>query len=292
MAFDQETGTASLRKELVDKVIKGRADAAYKFKQAVTISRTNAWKNTFFREDTTVLTGKTGNAVKGIPRGGNFPQAVVTWEERSSYIEKYGLEDFIHYEDIITNAIDVQRRTIFRITEGVIKAVDDEIWDVLTESQSVSAIQSITITQGRTWNAASAAIIDNLMQAKQLIAEQNYDTSNLMCFISPLDHRRIVKYLTDKGAQFPALGNEQAKNGKTGRLAGIQLVQSNSVTASYALVAVPKVCGTWKEAVPLQSNLEVDPFKGTRVRVVELGVTQLTDPDSCVLIINTQNSTD
>jgi len=293
MAYNQETGTVELRKEVVDKVLKGFSTATYKFKQAVTISKTNAWKNTFFRENPDPLTEPSGNTVKGIPRGANFPQAVVSFEEVNSWIEKYGLEDFIHWEDILTNDVDVQRRTIFRITERVVKAVDDEIWRVLTDGASepggaVGSIQSITITGGRQWDAASAAIIDDLMQAKQLIAEKNYDTSNLLCYISPQDHRSIVKYLTDKGAQFPSVGNEMAKNGHVGKLAGISLVQSNSVTASYALVCVPKVCGTWKQAVPLQSNLEVDPFKGTRIRVVEMGVTQLTDPECCVLIIGTQ----
>jgi len=289
MAFDQQTGTASLRKEVVDSVIKGRADATYKFKQAVTISKTNAWKNTFFREDTTVLSGATGNATKGIPRGAAFPQAIVTWEEVSKRIEKYGLEDFILWEDILTNDIDVQRRTMFRIAEGVVKAVDDEIWAVLTESQSPSSIQSVTIAGTDFWHGASAAIIDNLMNAKQLIGEQNYDTSNLMCFISERDHRSIVDWLADKGSQFPTVGSEMARNGRVGTLAGIKLVVSNSVTASYALVVVPKVVGTWKQAVALSTDVEVDPYKGTRIRSVEMGVTQLTDPKAAVLIIGTQD---
>ena len=290
MAFDQQTGTASLRKEVVDSVIKGRADAEYKFKQAVTISKTNAWKNTFFREDTTVLSGASGNNTKGIPRGAAFPQAIVTWEEVSKRIEKYGLEDFVLWEDILTNDIDVQRRTMFRIAEGVVKAVDDEIWDILTESQSPSAIQSVTLTGGQTWDASSAAIIDDLMNAKQLIGEKNYNTSNLMCFISERDHRSVVNYLAEKGAQFPSIGTQAARNGRIGALAGINFVVSNSVTASFALVVVPKVVGTWKQAVALSTDVEVDPYKGTRIRSVEMGVTQLTDPSAAVLIINTQSA--
>ena len=284
----EEVGTTGLRKELVDSVIKQVAVRKYKFKQAVTISTTNAWKNTFFRETTDVLAGKTGNAVKGIPRGGAFPQAVVTWQEVAAYIEKYGLEDFIHYEDIITNDINVQRRTIYKITEGVVKAVDDEIWDVLTESQSPSAIESITIAEGYEWDAASAAIIDDLLNAKQQIGENNYDTTNLMAFVSLKDHRSIINYLAGKGAQFPSIGEDMARNGNVGKLAGIKLVVSNSVTASFALVVVPKVCGTWKQAVALSSDLKTEAFKGTRIRICEMGTTQLTDPLAVCLITNTQ----
>jgi len=284
----EEVGTSGLRKELVDSVIKQVASRKYKFKQACTVSKTNAWKNTFFRESTDILAGKTGNATKGIPRGAAFPQSVVTWSEVAAYIEKYGLEDFIHYEDIITNDINVQKRTLFKLTEGVVKAVDDEIWDILSEGQAASAIQGVTIGATEWWSGSSAQIIDDLMNAKQLIGEAYYDTSNLICFISERDHRSIVNYLAEKGAQFPSVGESMANNGHVGKLAGINLVVSSSVTASYALVVVPKTCATWKEAVALSSDLKVEAFKGTRVRICEMGTTQLTDPLAVVLLNGTQ----
>ena len=291
MATNLEVGSSELRAEVVDKVIKGFATATYKFKQALSVSSTNAWKNTYYREDPDALTSPTGNAIEAIPRGANFPQAVVSWEKVSSYIEKYGLEDNIFWEDILTDDIDVQSRTLYRIAEGVVKAVDTEIWDVLTENRSVSAIQEVAITESATtgqWDTASAAVIDNLMNAKQLIGEKNYPTNNLMCFISEKDHRSIVKYITDSGAQFDKLGEDAARNGRVQGLAGIKFVVSNNVTASYALVVVPKICGSWKAAVPLQTTTIVDPYKSTKIRAVEMGVTQLTDPKAVCLISNTQ----
>ncbi len=284
----KQIGEVSLRAEVVDKVVKGFAVAAYKFKQAVSIASTNAWQNTYWREDSSPISANTMNPSKGLPRGANFPQAVVKWEKIETFVEKYGLEDNIFWEDILTNDVDVQSRTLFRITEGVVKAVDDEIWDVLTESQSASAINGVTVANGYEWNAASAAVIDDLMNAKQQIGEYNYPVDNLMAFISLKDHRSIIKFLGDSGAQFPTLGTEVAKNGKIGRLAGINLVLSNSVTASFALVVVPKICGTWKEAVPLRTETITDPFKSVKIRVVEMGVTQLTDPRAVCLISNTQ----
>jgi len=233
------------------------------------------------------LTAQTGNAIKGIPRGAAFPQASVTFERIMSVIEKYGLEDNIPYEDLISDDIDVRDRTLLRIAEAVAKAVDDEIWDVLTESQSPANIQSITITGGRWWSAASAAIIDDLLQAKELIAVKNYPTNNLMCFISPKDHRSIMNYLAEKGAQFPTVGADVAINGNVGKIAGINLIVSNSVTASYAMVCVPKRCGTWRELVPLTTVTKEDPLKSLTIRSAEIGVTQLTDPKAVVLITPT-----
>jgi len=278
----------SLRKEFVDSVVKQTAMQTYKFKQAVSIVSTSAWKNYFFREDTTILAGKTGNATKGIPRGAEFPQASVSWTKIQTTIEKYGLEDNIPYEDLISDDLDVRDRTLIRIAEGVAKAVDDEIWDVLTESQSPSAIQTIDIGRVNGWDGASAAVIDDLLHAKQLIAEKNYPTENLMCFVNPHDYRKIMNYLAEKGAQFPSIGNQVATNGVQGKVAGITLVVSNSVTASYALVCVPKRCATWKELVPLRTTTKEDPYKSMTIRSVEMGVTQLTDPEACVLLTYTE----
>ena len=159
----------------------------------------------------------------------------------------------------------------------------------MTESQSPSNIHTFTVAPGFEWNAASAAIIDDLMQCKEKIGVYNYPVNNLICFLSLKDHRSIVKYITDSGAQFDKLSDDTARNGRVAGLAGIKFILSNSVTASFALVVVPKLCATWQSAVPLQTNIEVDPFRSTRIRAVEMGVTQLTVPKAICLIQNTQS---
>jgi hypothetical protein len=279
----------NLRKEYVDGAVKGFAEASYKFKQGVTITPTTAWKNYFFRETSTPLTAQSGNAVKGIPRGAEFPQASVSWTKVTSVIEKYGMEDNIPWEDLISDDVDVRDRTLMRIGEAVAKAVDDEIWSVLTESQSPSAIQEVAIASGSEWDTSSAAIFDNIGQAKQKLGEYNYPTTDLLCFISPKDQRSIDTYIYEKGAQAPKMGEAAAMNGSIGKINGVTFVVSNSVTASYALVVVPKRCATWKAMVPLQTTTKEDPYKSVTIRAVEMGVTQLTDPKACVLISNTQS---
>ena len=281
---------AVLRKEVIDSMVKQTAAQTYKFKQAVSIVPTSAWKNTFFREGTSVLKGNTGNTTKGIPRGSNFPQDKVNWQEITVRIIKYGLETNIPWEDIISGEINVQARSIIRLTAGVVKAVDDQIWDELTESRSGSGvIQSFAITAGKTWNATSAAIVDDLMKASELISLQNYDVGNLLCFVSPKDKRSIMNYLHDKGAQYNQLGEDIARNGAIAKVAGITLIESNSVTTSFALVLKPKVCATYKELVSLRSTTIDDPYKSLKIRVVEEGTIELTDPLAIVLINNTQS---
>lgn len=283
MAFE-EVAQSSLRGTYYDKVLKQIASPLYKFKQAVNISTTGAWTNYFFRGKTDVLTGASGNATKGIPRGAEFPQASTSWDRIQTTIEKYGLAENIPYEDLISNEVDVMDRSLFKIAQGVTKAVDDEIADKLIESRTGSSINSFSIQDTRYWYNSSGAIIDDLLRAKQLIIENNYEASNLMAFITPYQHRLILKYLTDKGAQFPTISAEVASNGNAGNLAGIQLIVNNSSPASCAIVVVPKICATWKELVPLQTDIKEDKFKSKTITACELGVLQLTDPKAVVLI--------
>lgn len=288
MAYDYQQGVVGLRAEVVDSMVKQTAARQYKFKQACAVVSTDAWTNTFFREQTTVPFGQAGNTVKGLPRNANFPQYTIGWDQVSCRIVKYGLEENIPWEDILSNSIDVQARTIIRITEGVVKAVDDQIWLDLTENGTAVNIQTVAITLGRCWDATSAAIIDDIMQASQKIAEYNYDNSDLLCFVSPYDKRYIMKWLIDKGSQFPTVATDTLRNGQIGKIANVTFIESNSVTTSAALIVKPKTCATWKELVSLRSDTTVDPYKSVRIRVVEEGATELTDPKAVVLIINTR----
>lgn len=293
MTYNLESGTQGLRAEVIDSMVKQTAKRAYKFKQACAVVTTNAWKNTFFREDLTIPFGQSGNNVEGLPRGADFPQYSLSFEEVSVRIVKFGLEDSIAWEDILSNDINVQARTIVRLTEGVVKGVDDAIWNALTENRAGNGrIQSFALgtTNGGAWDEASAAVIDNLMKASQLIAQNgNYDVGDLMCFVSPRDKRSIMNYLADKGAQWSPIATGIATNGNIGQVAGVTIVESNSVTTSFALVVKPKTCATWKSLVPLQSTTIDDPYKNIKIRVVEEGVVELTDPLAVVLISGTQD---
>lgn len=299
MAFAElQVATAEQRKRLYDAMVKGVTEKTYKFKNVVNVSPTSAWKNFFYREDPAVLTEPTGNAIKGIPRGANFPVAYAKWELIQKNIEKYGLEVNIPWEDIISSDFDVQSRQLIKLGERVAKAVDDQIWidlggtitNVGTNSDATTnRTQSFSVT-ARPWTSSSAAIIDDLMRAKQFIGEQYYPTGNLKLLINERSHRSILKFLTDKGAQFPQLSTNAAANGNVQSIAGFDIIVSNSATASNALVVVPQRCATWKELAPFQTETTEDPLRSVRIRCAELGVLQLTDPLAVVRIMGTEGT--
>jgi hypothetical protein len=289
MAYDLQIGSVGLRKEVVDAMVKQIAEPEYKFKQACAIVTTDAWKNSFFREDPTDNTAATGNSFKGVPWGANFPHSTTTWQEISVRIIKHAVETNIPWEQIISGAIDVQARVILRRTREVVKSVDDDIWLNLCQNGAAVVSYAVETAEHGAWSEASGAIIDDLMRASRLIAEKNYSTNDLMCFVSPKDKQAIMNYLVTKGTQFPSLATGIAENGRIGTLAGITLIESNSVTASWALVVKPKVCATLKQLVPLTTATTDDPLKSWRLRVVEECALEVTDPYAIVVLTGTQS---
>ena len=291
MTYDLKTGSEGIRKEVIDRLVKVFAQPSYVLKEVVSVTTTGGWQNTYYAEDPDVLTAPSGNSGLGLPRGANFPQISTSNVEKTGWITKIGFEDNINYEDILSNNVDKQARTVFKLTQKVVYEIDTAIRNGLTENSSPATVNYFLIDYGYGWDViASCAIIDDLMNAKTRIATYNYPTTNLKCLINHTDHRSMVNYLAAKGSQFPTIGNDVAANGKVGRLAGFDIMVSNTIPASMAIIVVPKVCATWKELVPLQSDVKEDAFKSTRIRVVEEGMLELTDPRAVCVILGTEHS--
>lgn len=269
---------ATLRKTTYEAAIKQIASYSYKFKQLVSVVSGGSWNNYFFREQLTIPTAAGNSAVKGIPRGSEFPQASISWERVLTTIKKYGLEDSIPYEDLISNEIDVKDRTLIRIAEGVAKAVDDEIHSVLFND---SGIQSGTLQAGY-WNQSSAAIVKDIAKMKAQVKAYYNNVDNMAIVVHPDNEVNILSYVYEKGAQAPQLANTTAMNGSIGKLAGVEIITSTSMEASYALLVVPQRCATWKELLALGTDVEERKFKDIKITACEMGVTQVTDPKAIV----------
>jgi len=277
-----ETGEDTLRATSYDLAIKQIANYSYKFKQLVSVVTSSSWKNYFFRETTTVPTGQSGNAIKGIPRGADFPNAVLSWEQVTSRIDKYGLSASIDHEDIIAGNIDTRNRTVLRIAEGVAKAVDSEIYDVISENETPSNILTGTL-QGGYWNETSAAIIKDLAKMKAQVKAYYDNANDFALVIHPDNEPNILHYIYEKGAQATQSG-QSAFNGQIGSPAGVRIITSSIVGASYALFVVPKTCATWKQLMPLETDTKTDRFKGDTITACEYGVTELHEPKQVVLL--------
>lgn len=288
------TGQADLRAENISKIVTGFALQRYKFKQLVMVQSSSSWKESYFQESKAELTagGTVVHAsVKGVPRLANFPYGEVTWTKKESYLLKHGMEGVISYEDEISNEIDVIARTLLRISRAVTLSVDNEIWDTLSQNRTPTTINSVTIAAGYEWDSATIANrdpIQNILDAKKAIEEDNYDPDNNgYLVLSPKDYANLLGNANVRNAgQFYT--DSVTRNGVVGRILGLTVVKSNSVTADYSMVCVGKECASWKAAVPLTVVSTKDPGIKTTIRAWEIGVTQLTNPEAVCLIINTQ----
>ena len=285
------TGQINLRAENVERIVKGFALQQYKFKSLLMVQKSSSWQETYYQETAADLSGGAGSAVKGVPRLANFPYGEVSWQKLSSYLVKHGMEGVISWEDAISNNIDVIARTLLRIARAVAKSVDDDIWAVISESQSASSINSVAIAAGKEWDSAIIANrdpIQDILNAKKEIAEENYDIDNGNGFIllNPKDYANLLGNANVRNAgQFYT--DSVTKNGTVGRLLGLTVKVSNSVTADYALVGIAKECATWKEAVGLTVKTIEEPGIKHTIRAWEIGVAQLTNPKALCLISNT-----
>lgn len=281
------TGEQDIRAEQFEKMVKGFALQEFKMKQLVMVSTANAWIETYYRETATELTGGLGSAVKGIPRLANFPYGEPSWTKVQSYIEKYGMECILSWEDALTSNIDVIARTLLRISRAVAYAVDLQIYAAL----SGAAGNTIAITAGYEWDSATVANrdpIQNLLNAKKELYIDNFDPDGNETFlcVSPkgyadlLGNSKVVNNPTFKSA-------DVVTNGVVGKLCGLKIIVSNVVTADQALVAIAKECGTWKSASAL--SVFTVPDKGVKytIRAYEMGVCQVTTPNAICTITNT-----
>lgn len=284
------TGMADLREENIEAMVKGFALQEFKLKQVVMVSNSNSWSESYYQETADELTAKGTRSIKGIPRLANFPYGEVSWTKKQAFMDKYGLEGVISWEDERTNNIDVIARTLLRIARGVAKAVDDEIWAVLSENETPTNINSVSISAGDEWDSATIANRDpvqNVLNALKEISIDNYDpySNQSYLLLSPTDYANMLG--NEKFLNMFKPG-EVIKNGRVGSVLGLNLIVANSVTNDYAMVVIGQQCATWKTASPLTVVTINDPGIKKTVRAWEVGTTQLTNPEAVCLITNTQ----
>ncbi|KKK66999.1 hypothetical protein LCGC14_2958460 [marine sediment metagenome] len=125
----------------IDKMIKGFALTEYVFKSLVTVSTTNGDNIRWYQETAADLTATAPSVVADIAPLAQFTTLEHTWTRQNSFPRKYGVEGFISMEDLRTTDIDVQARTVLRLTRAVVKQVDTRIYNILTETKAQATLE-------------------------------------------------------------------------------------------------------------------------------------------------------
>ena len=286
-------GMQDIRGLDIDRLAKGFGKQIYNFINECTVVKMKGDHKWWFSKTAGTLSASSPSATKNVSPGSRPTTLEVSWTKNTTYKKKFFVEGFLTNEDINDAEIDTLATTIRDLTEVIIRDRDAVIWDVMSESQSPTNIQSFATTSvgGDQWDAASYAadIVKDLMHAKKLIKDEGYDPEGATLLLNTTDYNSIVSWLiSGKGSSIPGFSSEKISTGVVMNLLGLNLKVSTNVTDDYALVIVPKRATTYAESEPITARKVVDEGIGTNIRVWASGNAYNTDPKAIVLITDTQ----
>jgi hypothetical protein len=284
----------------IDRTAKGFAEEAYIFKNDCQTTTMNGDSVRWYQKTAGTLSATSPSATAKVSPLSRPMTLEVSWTRNTSYSKKYFVEGFISMEDIKTADLDVLATTVRDLTRVIVRDVDSAIFSVMSEGWVAAAAVPTTIQTfsaaaigGGEWNKASygADIVKDLMHAKKMIWAYSYNPEGASLYLSPQDYESMVTWLiSGKGSSIPSFASEKIASGTVMQILGLNVKVSNNVCKSGALVIVPQVATTWRQADPTTARTVEEAGIGTRVRVWESGVAYNTDPKAIVLITNTQTT--
>jgi len=281
----ESSGDKNLRAENISKVVTGFALKEYKMKQLCLIQSSNAWTETYYTETAADIRGHkydgTNYLTKGIPRMATFPEGKVVWEKVKGRNVKHGLQQSISWEDAKTDAIDVIARTLLRIARAVTQSVDEVI------AAAILADAGNTTAANATWNnsvIANRDPIQDILDGISEIESDNYDASrNAYLLVHPTNKAELLGNANVRNAgQFYT--DAVTRNGVVGKLLGLTVISSTSVTEGGAQIVIGKEACTWKSVVGLTVKTIEDPGVKYTIRAWEVGQIQVVNPNAICTI--------
>lgn len=279
----------------IQKTATGFAEEDVIFKKYAAVTNTSAREIRWYQKTSgfltgTTTTGITASNIANIAEGTKPFILEQSWTRNTSYVRKYFVESpVLTEEDIRDCDIDILGGNIHDLTRAIAYQVDKRIWDVLTESQSASNINSVTANAA--WNAASYTnvnIIEDLMEAKQKIRSNGYNPEGAILALNSLNHKSLITWLIDgKGSSIPSFASSRVQDGIVMEILGLKVIVSENVTADYACVFVPNMAVKWKSFMPITTAVIEDAGIGKKIRVWEEGEALLEHPKAVSLISNT-----
>ena len=189
----------------------------------------------------------------------------------------------IFYEDSLTNAINTQARSAFRVAEAIVNAKDLYIYTQLTAAASTSGV----VAAADDWDSATIANRDpigDILIGEGAMMANNYDVlQNGYLLVKPVDYASLLR--NSKVINNPSFKTaDVVSNGVVGQICGLKIIVSTNDSDDEAMIVMGQRAATWKGVVGLQSAVIVDQGVSIKVRAWEMGHIQITDPQALYTI--------
>ena len=282
-----KVGDTNVRGENISRIVKVFAQKKFKLKPLLMNISSSNWTETYYKEDRSILTASGTRNINQIGRFSEFPTVERSWSKVSADHFKYGDEGIISYEDILTDAFDVQARTLNGIAESIVSAIDTAIYAALTAETGTSG----TVAAVAYWDDSSASTrdpIQDILRGIQAIDENNYDAlEGGLLLLNPHDHASLM--MNSKVINNPSYKTgDVVSNGRVGQICGLTIVKSTSVTDDEAMIIINQKSATWQSVVGMTTAVIKKEGISTTIRAWEIGQIQITDPLSIYTITGTE----
>ncbi len=288
-----QVGQADIRGENISRVIRVFEKKKFKLKPLLLGVKSDKWTETYYKEDPTILTAAGTRNIKEIGRLSQFPTLNASWTKVSAEHFKYGGEGEISMEDVLTNAINVQARTLEKIAEAIIASVDTAIYAALTAEASTSG----TVAAVNNWDDSTATNqnpINDLLRGEQAMMENNIDViagGGGTLLLNPHDYASLMQ--NSKVINNPSFKTaDVVSNGRVGQIVGLNIVVTTSVVDDEAMIIIDQETATWQSVVGLTTvvinNTTDTAGIKTLIRSWEIGQIQITNPKKIYTITDTE----
>ncbi len=286
-----QVGEIDIRGENISRIITIFDAKRFKMKPLLINVKSNKWTETYYKEDPTILTASGTRNIKEIGRLSQFPSVNRSWTKVSAEHLKYGDEGEIAIEDILTDAINVQARTLDGISESIVNSVDTAIYAALTAEGSTSG----TVNAVAFWDDTAASTrdpIQDILRGEQAMMENNYDAlAGGVLLLNPHDYASLM--MNSKVINNPSFKTADiVSNGRVGMICGLTIIVSTTVVDDEAMIIINQKTATWQSVVDLTTAIISNDKETAGIKVLIrswlVGQIQIHHPKSIYTITETE----
>ena len=282
----ETSGQALIRGVDIEKGAIADLEEALIFRGLISGKPTKAREFKFWRKTTGYLILTAPAKLSNIAPGARPFVAETSWTPETNFTIKYMLDSpMINMEDESDSEVSVFRDNAKDVVEAIANDVDGDIWNVATENQTPVLINSTTANAA--WNAASGQDpFEDIMEAKMEIRQQTKRSiRNGVLLVNAQGEKDLLVWLVStKGSSIPNFASEKVGSGTLSGIAGLRVIVSENVTATFAMVADLKQAVEYRQFKPLETQIITEPLIGRKIRVSVNGVAILIKPKFISLI--------